>query len=625
MIVYEALKSEFISAVTNDTITADINRAYEAQIGHSPRSLMESWHNSMEYMFKVLIDVKIPDDAGIAIEFKIPMTSKRIDFIITGFDKQDRKSAVIIELKQWQACERVSEKDGVVRTAVGKGMHEVLHPSYQVDSYRLAMQSFSVPVQNDPIELHPCAYLHNYNLREHPDLDDVLYQKYIQQAPIFTAGDVLKLRLFIDTYIHKGDQGKILFEISEGKIHPSRMLQDSLASMLAGNQEFVMIDDQKLVFEEALKLADEFRKDHQKRVMIVKGGPGTGKSVVAVNLLVELTRRGMMAQYATKNSAPREVYFKRLKGRHYDTSPSVLFKGSGSYVESGNNDLDVILADEAHRLNAKSGMFHNLGENQIKEIIHASGLSVFFIDEHQRVTLQDIGSVAEIEKYAEKAHAEVISMKLESQFRCSGSDGYLSWIDDVLDIRQTANSDFDFDYDFRVYDDPEKLRKMIVSRNGKNKARMVAGYCWKWISDGKNNPDVHDIVIDPYHFAMSWNLSSGSPWADDAGSVDQCGCIHTCQGLEFETVGVLIGDDMRYENGRVITDYTKRAGTDQSLKGIKKMMKNDPVRAKAAADEIIRNTYRTLLTRGSRCCGVFCTDPALREYLRMRSANSRKK
>ncbi len=622
MIVYEALKSEFIEAVTNDTITADINRAYETQIGHSPKSQVESWHNSMEYMFKVLLDVKIPDDAGIAIEFKIPMTSKRVDFIITGFDKQDRKSAVIIELKQWQACAKVEEKDGVVRTAVGRGVHEVPHPSYQADSYRMAMQSFSVPVQDDPIELHPCAYLHNYNLNDYPDLGDVLYQKYIQQAPIFTAGDVVKLRNFIDEYISKGDQGKILFEISEGKIHPSRMLQDSLASMLAGNQEFVMIDDQKLVYEEALKLAAEFRRDHQKKVMIVKGGPGTGKSVVAINLLVELTQRGMMAQYATKNSAPRAVYFKRLKGRHYDTAPSILFKGSGSYTESGNNDLDVILADEAHRLNAKSGMFHNLGENQIKEIIHAAGLSVFFIDEHQRVTLQDIGSVAEIEKFAEKAKAEVITMKLESQFRCGGSDGYLSWIDDVLGIRETANTDFDFDYDFRVYDDPEELRRMIVSQNDKNKARMVAGYCWEWISDGKNDPDVHDIVINPYHFAMSWNLNGNSPWADDAGSIDQCGCIHTCQGLEFETVGVIIGDDMRYETGRVITDYTKRARTDQSLKGIKKMVKQDPQKAEQLADDIIRNTYRTLMTRGSRCCGVFCTDPSLREYLKKRSAGS---
>jgi len=616
MIVYEATKDQFLDAVLRDTITDDIYRQYRRHFGNSSESQVRSWYYSMEFMYKVISDVRIPADAGIAIEFNIPTTAKRVDFIISGMDAEDRSTAVVIELKQWESCTRVSGKDGIVLTYVGKALREVTHPSYQADSYCQLLSSFSEPVQTKPIDLHPCAYLHNYRIADHPDLIDGIYRTYLEEAPVFGQGDALKLRAFIDRYIVKGDRGASLYEISEGRLCPSRSLQDTLSSMLDGNPEFTMIDDQKVVFEQALALARECRSDRTKRVLIVSGGPGTGKTVVAVNLLVSLTREGMTAQYVTKNQAPRDVYFEKLRGHRHETSPRFLFKGSGCYIDAPENCMDVLLADEAHRLNEKSGIYHNQGENQIKEIIHASILSVFFIDEDQRVTLNDIGTVAEIERHARAAHAEICTMKLESQFRCNGSDGYLAWVDQLLEIRETANRTPGFDYDFRVFDDPNELRKAIRERNASNKARMVAGYCWDWISDGKNDPGVTDINLPDYDFHMSWNLSASGPWAIGADSIEQCGCIHTCQGLEFDYVGVLIGGDLRYEGGHVITDDTKRARTDQSLKGLQKMKKKDPRKAAEAADAIIRNTYRTLMTRGMKGCYVFCTDRALADYIR---------
>ena len=261
-------------------------------------------------------------------------------------------------------------------------------------------------------------------------------------------------------------------------------------------------------------------------------------------------------------------------------------------------------------------MFQNKGENQIKEIIHASKLSVFFIDESQRVTTSDIGSEDEIRKFATEQKAEIIEMKLESQFRCNGSDGYLAWLDHILGIRDTANTEFDFDYDFQVFDDPNELRKAIVSKNANNKARMVAGYCWNWVTKGKTNPNLFDINIDQYNFHMSWNLANTTTWSIDEGSIDQCGCIHTCQGLEFDYVGVIIGDDLRYENGHLITDASQRARTDKSLKGLGKMSKENPEEAERIADEIIRNTYRTLMTRGMKGCYIYCTDKALADYIK---------
>ena len=408
--------------------------------------------------------------------------------------------------------------------------------------------------------------------------------------------------------------------IENGKIKPSKSLQDALSSMLKGNEEFVMIDDQKLVYETALDMARKSYKDGNKRVLVVKGGPGTGKSVLAINLLVRLTNENMVCSYVTKNAAPRNVYATKLSGDFRKTRINNLFKGSGSFVESAENEFDVLIVDEAHRLNAKSGMFQNLGENQIKEIIKASKFSIFFIDESQRVTLKDIGSIEEIQKYIRNANAESELMELESQFRCNGSDGYIAWLDDVLDIRKTANSDgFDLDYDIRICDTPNEVRDLIFEKNKiNNKARLLAGYCWDWIADGKNKSDVYDITIPECNFAMSWNLGNSTTWAIDQNSVNEIGCIHTAQGLEFDYAGVIIGNDLRYENNKVITDVKERAKTDQSIKGINKLSRENPEQANKIADEIIKNTYRTLMTRGQKGCYIYCTDKKLSDYLKRR-------
>ena len=479
------------------------------------------------------------------------------------------------------------------------------------------IRDYNQNVQMRRIKLHPCAYMHNYR-KSHPEkLESNQYEEYVEDAPLFARGEVSKLREFIKKCVKVGDNKDLLYEIDNGKIKPSKSLQNTIKSMIEGNREFIMLDDQKVVYEEILSTALKCMTDLKKRTVIVKGGPGTGKTVVAINLLAQLTNEGLFAQYTSKNSAPRSVYAKKLTG-HKKSSINNMFKGSGSYVDAEKNIVDVILCDEAHRLNSKSGMFHNLGENQIKEIINASLCSVFFIDESQRVTLSDIGSVDEIRKWAKKQESEILELELLSQFRCNGSDGYLAWLDDVLEIRETANTDLkDIDYDIEILDDPNEVRKIIYEKNEiSNQARILAGYCWEWNKDGKNDTTCHDIKIND--FEMSWNLGNTSTFAIDENSVNEVGCIHTSQGLEFDYAGVIIGDDMRYEDGHIVTDFTKRAKTDQSLKGIKKLYKADKELALKEADEIIKNTYRTLMTRGMKGCYVYCTDKNLANYLKER-------
>lgn len=621
MIIYEATKKKFIEDVIQDKIEENIDtRFYEKMGYHTSLAERKAWNNSMQYMMKVLIDNNIPENSGIAIEFKIPNTSKRVDFIITGKNEELKNTGIIIELKQWTEANIVSGKDGIVQTFTGHALREVIHPSYQAWSYATTIEDYNETVQDEKIELYPCAYLHNYvDVTPQTLLSDE-YKYYLEKAPVFIKGDVEKLRDFINKYIKYGDDKETLYMIENGKIRPSKSLQDALSSMLQGNEEFIMIDDQKIVYETALEMARKSYRDGNKRVLIVKGGPGTGKSVLAINLLVKLTTENMVCSYVTKNSAPRKVYETKLSGNLRKNRISNLFKGSGSFIESYNNEFDVLIVDESHRLNARSGMFQNLGENQIKEIIHASKFSIFFIDESQKVTLKDIGSVEEIQKYIRKINAESEIMQLESQFRCNGSDGYIAWLDDVLDIKKTANSDgFDLDYDIKICDTPNQVRDIIFEKNKiNNKARLLAGYCWDWIKDGKNKSDVFDIKISDDNFAMSWNLGNSKTWAIDPNSVNEIGCIHTAQGLEFDYVGVIIGNDLRYENGKVVTDVMQRAKTDQSIKGIKKMLKQDLNKAKRLSDEIIKNTYKTLMTRGQKGCYIYCLDKNLAEYLKRR-------
>jgi len=536
---------------------------------------------------------------------------------LTGENQFRDDSVVIIELKQWSEAQKVDGKDGVVKTVLGGGLRETTHPSYQVWSYASLIRNFNQTVDEEEIELHPCAYLHNYDFADDDPLTDELYRPYYEEAPMYGKRDALKLRNFIKKYIKYGDNSDILYRIENGKIRPSKRLQDTLYNMLRGNKEFVMIDEQKIVYEMAIEMARESYIDDKKRVLIVEGGPGTGKSVVAINLLVDIMRDDMNSCYVTKNTAPREVFFKKLKGGQFKVGwIKNIFKGSGTFIDADENDYDAIIVDEAHRITEKTGFFKK-GDNQIKEIINAGKFTVFFIDKHQRISIEDYGSISEIRRFADEFNAEVKQIKLASQFRCNGSDGYLSWLDNVLEIEDTANYDgFDFDYDFRVVDSASELKDLIFDRNRENnKSRLLAGYCWNWISDAKDDTDVHDIVIDD--FSMSWNLGNSKTWAIDEDSINEVGCIHTSQGLEFDYVGVIIGEDLQFDGEHIVTDFTKRARTDRSLFGIKKLYGENPEKALQLADEIIKNTYRTLMTRGMKGCYVYCEDMALQAYFKV--------
>lgn len=618
MIVYHSIKKNFLEDAANgieDIIRDRVKSTLKIDVKPGS-SEYEAWKNSLgNAMYHVMNTDEIPDDAGVAIEYSIPRSKKRIDFVITGEDGQGKEKVIIIELKQWTDIQ-LTDKDAMVVTRFKHGLSEELHPSYQAWSYSTLLYGFNATVYEEKIGLEPCAYLHNHI--DHDVIQNTFYGDYLSKAPVFCKGDKERLQAFIARFVKHGDKKNTLFRIDNGHIRPSKNLADSLASMLKGNREFIMIDDQKIVYENALSLAKKSSKTN-KNVLIVEGGPGTGKSVVAINLLVAITKLGLNAQYVTKNAAPRDVFESKLAGTLKKTHISNLFTGSGNFIGIEPNTFDALIVDEAHRLNEKSGMMKNLGENQVKEIIEASKLAVFFIDEDQRVTWHDIGEKAELVRWALYNGAKVHNLKLESQFRCNGSDGYLAWLDNTLQIKETANVTLEgINYDFQIVDSPSKLRDIIFEKNQlNNKARMVAGYCWNWIS--KRNPAVKDIVFPEDNFEMKWNLASdGNIWIISPKSVNEIGCIHTCQGLELDYVGVIVGPDLVARDGKIITDPSKRAKTDKSLNGYKKAQKENPIETKRRADAIIKNTYRTLMTRGMKGCYVYFVDKETDEFFKSR-------
>ena len=615
MLAYLATKSEFLDDAP--TIEVVVQRAVLSGLGlriSDRSSEYASWHNSLgNAMFHVVNSPLIPDDAGIAIEYRINGRGLRIDFLIAGKDALGAKNVVVIELKQWSAV-FASDLGDHVRTAVGGGLRDLPHPSYQAYSYARQLLDFYQVVDDEHVGVHPCAYVHNC------EDDSILIQsgprEFLKRAPVFLKGEHLELRSHIAERVEQGSGVDLLERIDRSKIRPGKQLVEALAGMLDGNDEFVLIDDQKSVLERILEI-ERTTSVGQRSVVIVRGGPGTGKSLIAVNGLVALSKASRNVRYVSKNAAPRRVYEAKLKGSRRASEIREMFLSSDAFRETAEGAYDVLFVDEAHRLTEKGGLYGNLGDHQVSELINCARVTVFFIDEEQQVTWRDIGTVEEIRRQSERLDASVTTLDLVSQFRCAGSDHYVKWLSWTLGLNsEPPDRSGESDFDFRVVDSPTELRQLIVERNLRtNRSRLVAGYCWDWVS--KKDPRRMDITIPEDDFAMRWNLASdGSTWMIAPRSVHEVGCIHTCQGLECDYIGVIIGPDLVYRDGRLTTDPLARAKTDQSLKGFKSARKTDAGLADARADRLIRNTYMTLMSRGMRGCYVYCTDPETQDYFR---------
>ena len=613
MLAYLATKNQFLldAPTIEDIVRSEVKRKLGHNVGDAEYA---SWRNSLgNAMYHAMNTDDIPGDAGVAIEYRVNGRAFRIDFMLSGKNTSGKESWVIIELKQWSDVD-FSDLAEHVRTYVGGGLRDALHPSYQAWSYSSHLKMYNEYIYEANVSVNACAYLHN--CEDSNFVNASRYEERLREVPVFVKGQVSELRSMISSNINEGTGTALLERIDAAVIRPSQQLADSVGSMLKGHEEFVLLDEQKTVLEKII-MATNDSLTGKKRVIVINGGPGTGKSVISINALARLTGQRLNARYVTPNAAPRAVFEAKLTKIFSKADIRSLFSGSGSFTETSAESFDTLIVDEAHRLKMKSGIFRNLGENQVKEIIKSAHTSVFFIDEAQKVTWADVGEISMIEEQAMLAGALVERLELTSQFRCGGSDDYMSWLDETLGIRAETAHYFSKDkFDFQIFDSPVELHMTIREKNKlNNKSRVVAGYCWDWIS--KDNPKLSDITIDKFGYKATWNLTSdGSEWIISPKSVDEVGCIHTCQGLEVDYIGVIIGRDLIAIDGMLKTDPSARAKTDKSLAGYKKELKEDPISAQTKADEIIRNTYRTLMSRGMKGCYIYFVDPATAEHFK---------
>jgi DUF2075 family protein len=612
--------TRFIRDTAHNQIAGMLADAFFRHYRHRPLpGEVNSWRNSLRAVSLVFEESHL-NDHGVMLEYQLPLTSRRLDCLVCGADASGSDNAVIIELKQWDRCGEAAGED-LVTTWVGRSEKETLHPSAQARQYQYVLEGNHSAFWEGPrpVRLASCAYLHNYEPVPGDEIFAPRFAGLLQSHPTFTADGVDPLKEYLLGRLSGGRGMPVLDRIQQSKYRPSKKLMDHVAEMIEGQPAYVLLDEQLVVFESVLARARAGFGSRRKAVVIVRGGPGTGKSVIALNLMSRLLREGLNAHYATGSRAFTETLRKIIGPRG-----AAQFNYFLSYCEASANEVDVLVCDEAHRLRKETTgrripRARRTGKPQVEEVINAAKLAVFLIDDKQVVRPAEIGSSAYIREHAERLGCNVSEYELAAQFRCAGSDGFVNWVNNTLGVEPTANVMWDGSegFDFRILDSPEALEEAIRARSAEgSSARMTAGFCWKW---SKANPDgtlADDVQIGEYR--RPWNarpearrLARGIPraplWAYDPNGIDQIGCVYTAQGFEFDYVGVIFGPDLRYNFDTQAWEGHHEDSFDSEVR-----------RGGERFVDLVKNTYRVLLSRGMKGCYVHFMDRDTERFVKSR-------
>jgi len=623
MRLYSGSSKQFIGDAVRNQIAEKLSDAFFYYYRYKP-SINEkrSWQNSLSKMSELIQYAKLLDH-GIILEFQLPLSSKRMDFLICGKDENNMQNTVIVELKQWEKC-LPSECPNEVITFINGTEREILHPSVQVGQYEMYLSdTHSAFYENNPINLSACAYLHNYPKDENDVIFDNKFKEAINRNPIFTKDDVDIFIDFLQSRLNEGDGLEVLKRIEESKYRPSKKLMDHIGNVIKNKPEYILLDDQLVVYDKVFTEAKRGFNTKNKTIIIVKGGPGTGKSIIALNLMADLLLNGFNAQYATGSRAFTETLRKII-----GTRGGVQFKYFNSYINASWNEIDVLICDESHRIRQNSNNYYTPANNrskisQIQEIINASKVAVFFIDDKQIVRPNEIGTVDYIRENAINYNSNIYEYELKIQFRCSGSEGFINWVNNTLAIERTANVMLDLNegFDFKIFNSPLDLENAIKLKvNEGYTGRLVAGFCWKWSLPDENGNLRNDVVIGNYK--RPWNANSRAKklaknipkevlWAYDPNGINQIGCIYTAQGFEFDYVGVIFGNDLVY-------NFEKQRWIAKPENFADKIVKKN---SGEKLVDYLKNIYRVLLTRGMKGCYVYFMDKDTENFIRSRIEN----
>lgn len=734
---------QFKYDVENNLFMPEMRRSARQMMGNFCRE-ENSWNTNSTALIRLVHEAKLPGDTVIGFEYLIPVGG-RIDCVLFGHGSDGTKNMVHVELKQWSnehVCKHYDHQ--TFREEVNMDGKVLAHPSAQALEYHRHLLHYMPVFEKEDIHLHGMAYCYNYDTKcDNVDLLDSFYQQTMKECPLYGKNQESELAEQLSTYLGRGNGAPIKEAIVQSEVRPTQRLRDVAAKMFDGERAqevFHLVDEQLPIFNAILGAVQNTPKD-EKTVVIVKGGPGTGKTVVAMRLLAELYKSKYnchRVHYATRpaslrNDLTREVTSIVQQDKN-EPATKLIYSTFDCRPYNFNweeNGCDVLLVDEAQRLSEKANDFNernrpeDCGSNlsQLLAMLYVSRVCVLFIDDKQCIRSTEVGSSTEIRRivksyfelvnaanerydkkdrtkyekelhnhqeklheaerngnnkkieaettqvtmYYRKSHyhivkpeiqkVNILEFELSSQFRCNGSNNYLDWIDDVLyksiDKTRTLNRD---SYDFQVFDNPNELYAKIRSldeyaryvdklkeetqsitnqeisdrtivKHFPQRARLVAGWCWKWSKKKeqllKNGDLKPEVTIPEWNFAMPWEThdetffgrtndykykyaKDSDSWCNTKEGVNQIGSVHSIQGWETDYIGVIIGPDLKYDKKHDCLCANPN-GNQQD----KKLCSTHP-----NYDQLTRNIYRILLTRGQKGCYVYACDPEVNDYLK---------
>jgi hypothetical protein len=575
-----------------------------------------SWERSIPVLAQDLVQAGL-GNVEVLLEHRLPLCSRRIDAVLAGRHPQTGEASyVVVELKQWSGAE-LYEDDPDLVVLDGLAHQPRLHPLEQVRGYCEYLVDFMPGLQNDGQVVSGVAYLHNATehgiaaLREAPETS---------QARMFTGERRADFLDFLRSRLSTEAAGAPYADaFLSSRVAPSRQLLAVAAKEIRDREQFVLLDEQRLAYNLVLHATEAARSGDAKTVLIITGGPGSGKSVIALSLLGELARRGRTAVHATGSRSFTQT-LRKVAGKGSSRTQQ-LFKYFNDFMAAERNGLDVLIADEAHRIRETSVSRYTraelrTGRPQVDELIAAARVPVFLLDEHQVVRPGELGTVEDIEDHARKLRLAVRKISLDDQFRCGGSEAYVEWVRRLLGLAPGGPVRWEGDPAFtvQVADSPQEMEHLLRSKlDAGYGARMAAGFCWPWSSPRPDGSLVPDVVIGDW--SRPWNLRGdravgGAPpsalWATDPAGFGQVGCVYTAQGFEYDWNGVILGPDLIWRDDGWVA--VRGASKDPDLRGLKV--------SDHEFGRLIRNVYKVLLTRGMIGTILYSTDPETRARLR---------
>lgn len=590
---------EFSGQLRDGQLVRILEQSFAQQMLHRPSpSEVTSWANSLPVLNEDLQEAGL-DGAGIVIEYMLPLSSKRLDAVVLGQDERGQSRACVLELKQWRRAEITSVEDRLVNL----GGYLTLHPQQQVAQYVLYLRDFHPLVDQGRLKIDGGAYLHNADLAD-ARVMQLSFLDDLAEFPLFTAGDRTSLREYLHARVAGGEGERVLGDYLSAELKPSKKLLDHIGLEIGGHPMFHLLDEQLVAFELVKRAVQQSISTSTKTVVVVSGGPGTGKSVIAARIVGEMAKRGLNVVHATGSKSFTETLRKTVGRR-----AASVFLYFNSFRNTEADGIDVLVCDEAHRIRLSSNdRFTRRTERsqipQVDELIQVARVPVFLLDQNQVVRPQEIGTVETIGDAARRNGAEFVRIDLNGQFRCMGSDAYIQWVERLLAIVPGGPVPWGADDGFELLtaSNPTQCEQWLQRKHGQRyTARMTAGFCWPWSDPTPDGYLEDDVVIADW--ARPWNAKPGkkvtnapsaSYWATDPRGFGQVGCIYTAQGFEYDFGGVIIGPDLVWREDHWESDSSEHA---------------DSVTRKAKNfDQLVRNVYKVLLTRSLRGCALLSTD-----------------